>query len=68
MLNKYRHDPVGGGGGISNGKRDWIQEILGNKIAQQIDHKKKNKRKGKEGTNIYRMSVSIPCHPQTPLI
>lgn len=52
MLSKYRHDHVGGGGGISNGKRTG-SKILGNKIPQQIEHKKKNKRKGKEGTNIY---------------
>lgn len=52
MLNKYRRDHVGGGGGISNGKRDWIQEILGNKIPQHIEHKK-NERKGKEGTKTY---------------
>lgn len=45
MLNKYRHDHGGGRGGISNGKRDCIQEILGNKIPQQIEHEKKNKRK-----------------------
>lgn len=43
---------MGGGGGISNGKRDWIQEILGNKIPQHIEHKK-NERKGKEGTKTY---------------
>lgn len=29
-------------------KTDWIQEILGNKIPQQIEHRRKTKGKGRK--------------------
>lgn len=54
MLNKYRHNNVGGGGGVSNGEKGWIQDIFGNdKISQQIRHGRKTiGRKRKKPTCI----------------
>lgn len=61
MLNKYRHNNVGGGGGVSNGEKGWIQDIFGNdKISQQIRHGRKTiGRKRKKPTCIWILVSSV---------
>lgn len=64
MLNKYRHNNVSGGGGVSNGEKKQDARDR-NRSSQQIEQRKK-KMEGKGRTHL--LNTSISCDMTALLI